>query len=591
MSSKIYFVNQNTKVEVEGGTLAQACERAGYPLNLVCGGRGSCGKCLTRVKRKGAIKIEEVLACSTLAEEVEEVYLEKKDYVHEGNVLTHSSLSVMEFAPAIKKRYVAREELTPPVCGSFLSGVPLAAMKKFAALRAGYDFLGATFVYYKDHVIDIQEGHQESRCYGVAIDIGTTTVACYFYDLAGGGRLLETKSALNQQVVCGADVISRSVYAQESPENLAKLQDLVLDTINCMIEEAAEKVERLKENLYHVVICGNSMMQHLFYGWNPVHLGMSPFVNITAEHLVNSGKETGLHCAPEGVVEFLPLLGGFVGADTTAVLLTVEDDEKKYMMIDLGTNGEIAVGNQDGFLVSSTACGPALEGGNIECGMRGTPGAIEKISLENDRVSLQVIGDIKPQGLCGSAIIDAVSEFYRVGLMDDTGALLSADTYQKSHPGSKLSSRIKKVEEHNLGFYFTEGENPVYLSQKDIRQIQLAKSSIYSGCMTLLEEYGMTLEEIDALILAGAFGTYIDVEHAIAIGMLPPVSKEKIVPVGNGAGQGVQSLLLDDSLRTKLEQLPGKCKHVSLAENTGFMDLYIRNMNFGNVSSENSTDQ
>lgn len=577
MSYTVYFVNQNTKVTVEGGTLAQACDKAGYPLNLVCGGKGTCGKCTIKVRRGDAI--EEVLACKTPVEKDEEVYLEEKDYTHKGSVLTKSNLSGIGFAPAVKKVYHTKQDLMPEHCGAFLKGVSIPVMRKFAALSSEYDFEGCTFVYYNDKIIDVQEGDKTDRCYGVAVDIGTTTVVCYMYDLVRN-KLVKTKSGLNRQIVHGADVISRNVYSQEKPENLEELQKLIQQTINEMLDEAMAEVAEADKNIYHMVICGNSTMQHLFYGLNPTNLGVSPFANITAEHIISSGREAGLHCVPEGIVEFLPLLGGFVGADTTSVLLTLENDKKKYIMIDLGTNGEIGVGNHDGFLISSTACGPALEGGNIACGMRGTTGAIEKISLEGDEVTCKVIGNATPQGLCGSAIIDAVAELRRVGLIDDAGTLLSAEDYEKTHPGSKLCERLKDVEEYNLGFYFTEGEKPVYICQQDIRQIQLAKSSIYSGCMTLLTEYGITPDDVDHLVLAGAFGNYIDVDNALSIGLLPPVAREKILSIGNGAGQGVQALLLDNSFRDKLAAIPEKSTHIELADNPNFMELYILNMNF-----------
>ncbi len=604
MSYKVRFVNQNMEIFVEGGTLAQACDEAGYPLNLVCGGKGTCGKCKITVKRDGTLK--QVLACREEVTQDEEVYLKEKDYTHEGSVLTGSNLSDIGFHPSVKKVYRSKEDLMPEHCGSFLKCVTIPVMQKFAALSAEYDFEGCTFVYYEDEIIDVQEGDTTDVYYGAAVDIGTTTVVCYIYDLINN-RLVKTKSGLNKQIVHGADVIARNVFAQESPKNLQELQRLIHETINEMLDEAMQEEPKLKGNIYHMVICGNSTMQHLFYGLNPANLGVSPFANITAEPVVSTGKEAQMHCAPEGVVEFLPLLGGFVGADTASVLLTLEEDDKKYIMVDLGTNGEIGVGNHNGFLISSTACGPALEGGNIACGMRGTVGAIEKISIEGDEVKLKVIGNASPQGLCGSAIIDAVAELRKVGLIDDAGTLLSAEEYEKTHPGSGLCKRLQEVEQYNLAFYFTNvtdaaidegdaadkaggsnesgmadktGAKPVYLCQQDIRQIQLAKSSIYSGCMTLLAEYGITPDDVDALVLAGAFGNYIDIDNALSIGLLPPVAREKIISIGNGAGKGVQSLLLDSGCRRKLQNIPAKSTHIELADNPNFMELYIMNMNF-----------
>ena len=230
--------------------------------------------------------------------------------------------------------------------------------------------------------------------------------------------------------------------------------------------------------------------------------------------------------------------------------------------------------------MASTACGPALEGGNIACGMRGTRGAIERISLKGGEMNLKIIGGGNPTGLCGSGIIDAVAELRNLGMIDETGVLLSSEEYKKKYPDSKLADRLQDVEPYNRGFYFVEGEKPVYLCQKDIRQIQLAKSSIYSGCLTVLKEAGMESEEVDCLFLAGAFGNYIDIDHALSIGLLPPVPREKIVSVGNGAGDGVQTLLMDQSYREKLKIISDHCIHVELANHPLFMEEYIKNMNF-----------
>ena len=577
MGFKITFANQKTEIEVEGGTLADACKSAGYPLNLVCGGKGLCGKCAVTVEREG--KPEKVLACRTVVDRDMTVYLEKSDYDHRGNVLTKSNFEVIKANPSIRKEYYTKEQLKPEPGGAFLSNVSVPLLRKFAAMNAGADFEGCTFVYFLDEMIDVQEGDTRNCCYGAAVDIGTTTVAVYLYDLVQNRRIA-IKSGLNKQMIHGADVIARNVYAQEKEGNLSELQKLVRDTINDLLREGCDFDRIIIENLYHVVLCGNSTMQHLLFGMNPAKLGASPFANITDQEIFCRGKELGLVCAPEAMVEFLPLLGGFVGADTMSVLLTMPEDSRKYLMVDLGTNGEIAAGNYDRFFVASTACGPALEGGNIACGMRGTRGAIERISLKGGEMNLKIIGGGNPTGLCGSGIIDAVAELRNLGMIDETGVLLSSEEYKKKYPDSKLADRLQDVEPYNRGFYYVEGEKPVYLCQKDIRQIQLAKSSIYSGCLTVLKEAGMESEEVDCLFLAGAFGNYIDIDHALSIGLLPPVPREKIVSVGNGAGDGVQTLLMDQSYREKLKIISDHCIHVELANHPLFMEEYIKNMNF-----------
>lgn len=592
VSYRIYFINQRKEILVDGGTVADACRKAGFPLNLVCGGKGTCGKCRVTVKNKNAPDKKNILACQTSITEDMNIYLEESDYRTEAVVLTKGIPLETELCPSISKKYITKEELrikqeTEDTFFPEDIKTPLSVMQKFSILNAVMDFKGCTFVYFNEDIINIEEGDTTENCYGAAIDIGTTTVAVYIYDL-NTGKLLTTKSALNKQTTYGADVISRNACIREQPEMLQTLRKAIITTINELFYEAAREyscfnVANLKENMYHVVLCGNSTMQHLFCGLNPYALGITPFTNITKKEIIITGKESGLECNPAAIVEFLPLLGGFVGADTTSVLLSLKEEnlkekKKKYLMIDLGTNGELAVGSYPDFLVASTACGPALEGGNISCGMRGTTGAIEKVSLKNNQLTYKVIGETKATGLCGSGIIDTVAELRRVGLIDEAGTLLGPDEYRRINPFSPLIKYLHEAEEYNMAFYFTEGAHPVYISQKDIRQIQLAKSSIYSGCIALIKEAGMTIEDIDSLILAGAFGNYIDIDNALAIGLLPPVSREKIISVGNGAGQGVQSLLLDKNCRTHAEQISEHSTHLSLAENTTFNKEYIKNL-------------
>lgn len=633
MSYQIYFINQKKKITVEGGTIAAACEKAGFPLNLVCGGNGTCGKCAVNIKYNKKQEIESVLACQTVITGDITVYLEESDYKQKVAVLTKAAPLELELCPSVSKKYITKEEILNKLTkdGAFFhqdiksqglqspntdsqntntqdiqfqnadfqgmpsqnninfqntnfwnSQAPLSVMQKFSMLNADKNFSGCTFVHFNKYIIDVEKDDTTTCCYGAAVDIGTTTVALYIYNL-NTGELVTTKSALNKQTIYGADVISRNAAVRDNSKMLLKMKEAIIDTINEMLTEAINEHPDLKENLYHIVLCGNSTMQHLFYGLNPYYLGVHPFANITKESIIVTRKEAGLQCNTNAIIEFLPLLGGFVGADTTSVLLTLKEREKTYLMVDLGTNGELAVGSYPNYFVASTACGPALEGGNIACGMRGTTGAIEKISLKNNRITYKVIGDIEPKGLCGSAIIDAVAELLRVGLIDETGTLLSPDEYRRINPFSSLVKHLHETEQYNMAFYFTEGseaKQSVYISQKDIRQIQLAKSSIHSGCIAILEEAGVSLEQVDALILAGAFGNYIDIDNALSIGLLPNINREKIISIGNGAGQGVQSLLLDKSYRFRAKKISENCTHISLAENKKFTEEYMKNMNF-----------
>ena len=601
---QVNFINQNKSIPVEGGTVAEACKAAGFPLNLVCGGNGTCGKC--KVTIQCGEEKQEVLACKTDVKQDMTIFLEEKDISRQASILTESAERPVTLTPAISKEYKTRKELMPEHCGACLEAAPLPVMRKFAAWFNDPECEGMTLIRHQNKLIDVQKGDTTRYLYGGAIDIGSTSVVLYIYDLHTG-KCLATQSELNRQIAHGADVITRIMYASESPENLAELNQNIMDTIRALLTRAGEKVPGLADHLYHLVLCGNSTMQHLFLKLNPEALGVSPFVNITSRLVVSNAETVGLKVEsnlvspageskssapadasdvpinPTAIIEFLPLLGGFVGADTTSVLLTLPQDQKKYLMIDLGTNGELAVGNSENYLTSSTACGPALEGGNMECGMRGTIGAIEKVKIENDELTIKVIGDAEPLGICGSGIIDTTAQLLLAGIIDDSGRLLPRDEYEEEHPGSPLANRLKKIDGCGNAFILSDGEKPVFFCKKDVRQLQLAKSSIYSGCVTLLAESDLTPNDVDELVLAGAFGSYIDIDNALTIGLLPPVPRDRIHSIGNGAGLGVCLYLLDKDYRKFCLALPAHTTHLELASCPMFMEEYVDNMDFPEV--------
>ena len=575
---KINMVNQNTMIECGGGRLSAACEKAGYPLNLVCGGKGTCGKCRVEVIRGG--RREKVLACQEEVTEDLDVCLTDEQLSRSAEIMTEGrSDSEIKLRPAITKACYNCEDLIPEHCGAYLTYRDVRLLRKFSILMADPRVKQVTFTRFCGEPIGAEAGDTTDQIYGGAVDIGTTSVVLFACDLKTG-KLLQTESALNGQISHGADVISRILHTMQNETGLEELRSLIVSTLNGLIDRVEKKIPGFSQHLYHMILCGNSTMQHLFLGLNPSGLSADPFVNVTSESVRIKGRDSGLNMCEFGNVEFLPLLGGFVGADTSAVLLSLPCNDKHHLMIDLGTNGEIGVRTDNGYMVCSTACGPALEGGNISCGMRGTNGAIEKIWIRGDEVTYRVIAGEDPIGLCGSAIIDAVAELLRAGVIDSTGRMLTAEEYRKAHPGSTLADRIGESEPGIPAFFFTRGSRPVYLNQKDVRQIQLAKSSIYSGCITLIDEAGLTLEDIDAFYLAGAFGNYIDVDNALSIGLLPPIERNRIISIGNGAGQGVRMCLLDYDLMAECCRMAKKVSHLELAATPRFMEEYIMNMNF-----------
>jgi uncharacterized 2Fe-2S/4Fe-4S cluster protein (DUF4445 family) len=284
-------------------------------------------------------------------------------------------------------------------------------------------------------------------------------------------------------------------------------------------------------------------------------------------------------------VTFLPLIGGFVGADTTGVILAtgMYQSEKLKLMIDIGTNGEIVLGNKEKMLACSTAAGPALEGAGIGFGMRGTDGAIERVNFIDGKVELQVIGNTKIKGICGSGLVDLAAEMLRAGIIDKKGKMLSREEFLASGD-ERLADRLREIDGRRV-FIIAEGEETaggevIYLSQQDVRSLQLAKGAIYTGCLILLEEYGVTGEELEEIMLAGAFGNYIDVKKAQLIGLIPDFAGVTVRPIGNGAGAGAQLALLSTELKDTASKMMEKICHIELATHMEFQERFIMSLNF-----------
>lgn len=572
----IDFVNQNLIMSFdEGTTVAKACESAGFPLDLVCNGKGTCGKCKVIVEKYNEKSI--VLACKTKIASTMKIYITENDYIKRANILESKIDEKYLFKPYIKKMYNNIKDIKKSASGQFLENCDLHVIKKFSSMVNQKECQGITFVEYYNKIIDVQQNDTTKYLYGAAIDIGTTTVVVYIYDI-NTGKLLKTYSDLNSQISLGADVISRISYGS-SKNGLDELNGKIIKTLNNVVKRAEIEVPHLTENLYNIILCGNSTMQHLFFGLRPDNLGVSPFASITRDYIECWGKDAGISCADRCKVIFLPLLGGFIGSDTTAVLMTIEDDHKNKLIIDLGTNGEIAAGNINNYYVASTACGPALEGGSIECGTRGTIGAVEKFKITNDEIELKIIGNSEPLGICGSGIIDIAAELLRNNIIDNTGRMISNDEFVKIKPESTLVKNLETVDGINRFVIYKNNDKKIYITQKDIRQVQLAKSSIYSGCMALLKAYGKNLEEIDEIIVSGAFGNYIDVENAVFIGLLPN-ALSKIKPIGNGAGMGASMFLLNCDAIKICDKIVENSTHYELANDHNFTEGYIVNMNF-----------
>jgi uncharacterized 2Fe-2S/4Fe-4S cluster protein (DUF4445 family) len=426
----------------------------------------------------------------------------------------------------------------------------------------------------------VEPGDTGDAAYGVAIDIGTTTVVVYLCHLATG-ELVGVASELNPQAQFGEDVISRLQIAVSGAEGLARLHGAITQAIDRLIGRAAEEAGVAREHIYEIVIVGNTCMSHLLLGLHPVGLVRLPFVPAFKGAQTVRAAELGIRIHGDGQVYVVPNIGGYVGADTVGVILASELDEAKGLQVavDIGTNGEIVVAQDGELWACSTAAGPAFEGAKISRGMRAATGAIDKVSIDGD-VTYHVLGEVRPTGICGSGLVDAVAEMTRMGVVDKSGRLRS----QEDVNGAPEKVRRRIVQnESGLEFVLAAGDEsgsgrPIAITARDVREAQLAKGAIYAGVDLLLRSLGRRPEEVDRLLLAGAFGNYIRRESAVAIGLVPDLPAERIVSIGNAAGLGARLALCSISLRRRAEGIARRVRHVELSEEEGFYDRFAEAM-------------
>lgn len=591
---KVTF-RENKVIEAKKKTLlSEILANAGYRQDYVCGGKGTCGKCAVDIVLNG--KVKTVMSCGYFVEHDIEVSHIHNFISNEINVLETGSQNDYEFSPNTILIKVNAKDLLPEHCGSFSQhlkdtyqlSIESHAMKVFSEKYLYGCNEQDYYLFICDHtVIDIIRVEDYLAMYGMAVDIGTTTVVCYIYDLKTGEKI-RTYSALNLQTEYGADVITRINYCVTNKERHGTeiLRNKIIDTLNGLLEDAKNDGV-LIDQIYRVVICGNTTMQHLFLGYYPENLGMAPFISITQDVVELWGKESMLHVNAFAKVTFLPTLGGFVGADTLAVILSLEEDNKTRLVLDLGTNGEIVCGNSQKYMVTSTACGPALEGAGLSCGMRACSGAIQHFIITNDYdVKLNVIDQKAPIGVCGSGVIDIFAELFKHGIINKRGNLLSADQYESKYGYTPISQRLQKIEIGSrkvncfvLAFPEESGNGQrIYFSQLDAREIQKAKGAIAAGWRILLKMYDIELESLDEICLAGAFGNYLNISNAQAIGILPSVKGVEIRSLGNGAGTGAQRYLLDKSAKEKCEKIISVAIHQELNFHPDFDAVYLEEL-------------
>jgi len=404
---------------------------------------------------------------------------------------------------------------------------------------------------------------------GLAIDLGTTKIAGYLVDLSHG-RTLAAKGIMNPQISYGEDIVSRITTVTTSSAEGVQLQKLVVEALNELAVDLCAEVGANTEEIVEAVVVGNTAMHHLFLGLPVRQLAYSPFVPAVSRALDIKARDLGLHIASGAYVHLLPNIAGFVGADHVAMLLATEAWQAKGLILalDIGTNTEVSLVNNGEITTVSCASGPAFEGGHIKDGMRAASGAIERLRIATDGIQYQTIDGMPPVGICGSGILDAMAQLHLVGIVDKHGRM--KDNHPRLRTDQKQRQFVLVSEEER------DGRPAIVITQQDVRELQLAKAAIRTGIQVLLETNGCSEEEVEQVIIAGAFGTYIDVSSAITIGMLPPLPLDRFRQVGNAAGMGAKLALISGSKRSQAQNIASQVHYLELATAPNFMSTFVQ---------------
>ena len=592
-----------------GTTILRAAHAAGLDVTATCGGRGRCTSC--RVKfvagavppptigdelQLGDEQVREGyrLACQCTPTEAVTVQLAPPLEEAAFQILG-AGIGVagrVAIAAGVDKQLVKvalpREEhhqtsdveqlaaavgVTPDAVGpGVLATLP-------AALRE--DPAGVTVTTFAGRILAVERGDTTAMRFGLAIDVGTTTVVTTLLELTSGEQLASV-SSLNPQSVFGGDLMSRIAFAQFDAGNLRKLQTRIIGLLNQHVAEVCRASGVLPKWVYKVVVVGNTCMHHVLLGIDPSWVGLAPYAPVMRHALTLAAKDLFLKVAPEARVCLLPIVAGFVGADAVAVALATHIDEGDALRIavDIGTNGEVLLGSAARLIACSAPAGPAFEGGQIRHGMRGALGAIDRVTVDDD-VRVHTIGEGDALGICGSGLLDLVAGLLDTGVIDWTG-LIQVERRDALPPG--LRDRVLARGEERQVVVLRTGEagaaREIVLTQDDVRQLQLAKGAIASGIAMLQHVAGVPAERIAELMLAGGFGNYLSIASAVRIGLIPALGEGRVRYVGNAAALGAQLCLLSEAERARADALARRIEHVSLAAHPDFEQIFVDCMNF-----------
>jgi uncharacterized 2Fe-2S/4Fe-4S cluster protein (DUF4445 family) len=586
-----------------GVTLFDAASWNGIAIDSTCGGHGTCKKCRVKIADNapaptsldiraytaGELRDGWRLACRTIA--TRDTTVEVPPLTTRPKAATVGVGRQVILRPAVQKRYL---ELAEPSLADQASDVErvlaqledLEPRAELAVLRTLGRTLRAadykvTAVVVDDVLIAVEPGDTTGRRFGIAFDLGTTTVVATLLDL-GTGTPAAVAATLNKQQPFGADVITRISATMMDPGALDKLQALAQETLAELAAAVCAEAGVEPHEVYEVALAGNATMTHLVLGIDPEPLGMAPFIMATRLFPEVLAADLGLPVHPRARAVMFPAFGAYVGGDINAGLLAsgMDRDARVRLFVDIGTNCEIVLGNREWLLATAAPAGPAFEGAAIRCGMRAADGAIEVVTMTPDELTMKVIGDAEPLGLCGSGLVDAVTGLVRLGLLDSSGRLVAEEEAGVLAPG--LAGRLTSIGKERVFVLHWRGaaEDSIYLSQRDVRELQFAKAAIATGWHILLEEAGLTQADVKQVLLAGSFGSYLSPAAAIRIGLVPKVPVQRVVPAGNVAGEGAKMALLSLRERAGGLALLEEVRYVELSDRADFNDRFVEQLNF-----------
>lgn len=592
-----------------GELLLNAAVAAGVPITAPCGGHGRCGKCLVRIERGKAdapddherehltddqLSVGWRLACRARVLGDLEVYVAPESEVVCAKPLENDLIEDVAVEAAVRQIVVELPEpsledqrsdfirLRDALAGQFpLRDARLHALWRLPQVLRDNGFRLAATVR-DDLLVEVGpvNGHHPL---GVAVDIGTTTVVAYLVDLVTGQHL-GSGTAHNPQAQHGADVISRTEYSKTTPDGLARLQREAIGVVNQVVAQALECIDAGPECIHEMTVVGNTCMHHLFLGLDPRYIAEAPYIPVNAAPISVAPRDLGVRMNSEGRVFCLPVVAGYVGADTIGVIAATRltDSPEPVLAVDIGTNGEVALWSGERLVCASCAAGPAFEGAQIEYGMRAAPGAISSVEFVDGDLRIETINGKPALGLCGSGLFDAMAVVLQAGLVDMMGRMVDAEKAKSL--SEKLAARLEGEANTRRVVLVSADESgtgdSICFTQKDVRELQLAKGAIRAAVELMLKECGLKADDLSEVLLAGAFGNYLRPESAVRMGLLPPMDVGRIRGVGNAAGAGAMMALLSLPWRQRACDLARHAEHLELARRADFQQMFMETMLF-----------